>query len=56
MLKKFLATKKKQTNKRHKKSTFFFRDLQLITVLLLIRNSYTRCVWDFPFSTPSHFY
>ena len=53
MLKKFLATKKK---KRYKKSTFFFRDLQLITVLLLIRNSYTRCVWDFPFSTPSRFY
>ena len=38
MLKNFLRTKKKTLQKMH---YFFFRELQLIPVLLLIHNSYT---------------
>ena len=39
--------------------SFFFRELQLITVLLLIRTKaqglFLHYVWDFPFSIPFRF-
>ena len=58
VLKKFPSDKKNE----RKMLSFFFREIQLITVLLLICNSSmswnTRfvCVRDFPFSIPFRFY
>ena len=62
MLKKFLRAKETV----QKMSSFFFRELQLITILFLIFDSYiyelkhkvhlSKTVWDFPFSIPVRFY